>query len=159
MRFVDANIFIKWITARKKSLSLESAISGYILRRIRDGELAVTTTLVKDEVMIWLSRYRASELVRFIRAIRALASLKIVCPTLEDEENAAKMIKDIPLGFSDLVNLAVMKRFGISEIYTLDKGFLRAGVKVIFWDLKDEPGFQEFIEELKSAGFSIVFDL
>jgi len=32
MRFVDATIFIKWMKAIKRKLSLESALAGYILK-------------------------------------------------------------------------------------------------------------------------------
>ncbi|MHA1363070.1 MAG: hypothetical protein ACTSP1_11175 [Candidatus Freyarchaeota archaeon] len=40
MRFVDAPVFIKWMSASKRNLSLEAAISGYILYRIEKMERA-----------------------------------------------------------------------------------------------------------------------
>jgi len=75
---VDSTIFINWMSARKDRLSLKAALSGYALMKIRDGMRAYTTTLVKDEVLIWLSRYGSSRLKNFMTSLRALASLQIV---------------------------------------------------------------------------------
>ena len=69
MKFIDATIFINWISASRKKLSMEDAASGYILYKVDRGEYAVTTTLVKDEVLIWLSRYRASQMDKFIKSL------------------------------------------------------------------------------------------
>ena len=92
---MDSPIFIKWATARRQ-LSLEEAICGYTLYQVQQGEKAITSTLVKDEVLIWLSRYRASRLERFLRSLRALASLKIVPPSPEHEKEAVKMFGSAP---------------------------------------------------------------
>ncbi len=45
-KFVDKPIFIKWMSAKKNKLSLEAAISGYILTKIMKGEKAITTTIL-----------------------------------------------------------------------------------------------------------------
>ena len=114
MFFVDATIFIKWISASPKTLSFEAALSGIP---------ALTTTLVKDEVLIWLSRYRASKLEQFLDSLKTLASLKIVAPLQRHEEEAVRMYGKYPLGISDLINLSVMKSYNINMIYSADKGF------------------------------------
>ena len=85
MMFVDANIFIKWMAAKKR-LSITEAICGYILQKIVWGEKAITSSLVKDEVLIWLSRYRKPALKKFLMSIRMMPTLKIINPTLEDQE-------------------------------------------------------------------------
>jgi len=159
MRFVDANIFIKWMSALKRKLSLEAAISGFILHRIRNGEQAITTTLVKDEVLIWLSRYRASKIRYFLSALRLLLSLEIVPPTMEDEEKAASYFGKWSLGISDLINVAVMERMGINEIYTNDSGYEEAGVKVIFYELMDEDEFNTFVNLLIRMGYRLGFKI
>lgn len=87
MMFVDANIFIKWLISGNV-LSLDEAISGFILSRISNDELAITSTIVKDEVLIWLSRYKASALEEFLQAIKVMPTLKIVEPLIKDQEEA-----------------------------------------------------------------------
>ena len=156
MRFVDSTIFIKWVSASKKRLKIDGAISGYVLHKISRGEAALTTTLVKDKVLIWLSRYNASRLTRFLEAFKSLISLKLVAPTLEHEEKAAEMYGRYSLGISDLINLAVMKSYGITEIYSSDKGFDQIPwVKRIFENLTEESEFKEFLDTLKLKGIKI----
>ncbi|RLE77075.1 MAG: hypothetical protein DRJ44_02915 [Thermoprotei archaeon] len=156
MKFIDSTIFIKWVSASKKRLKIDEAISGYVLYKISRGEEALTTTLVKDEVLIWLSRYKASQLTRFLEAFKSLISLKLVAPTLEHEEKAAEMYGEYPLGISDLINLAVMKSYSITEIYSSDKGFDQIPwVKRIFKNLTEESEFKEFLDTLKLKGIKI----
>jgi len=157
IRFLDTPIFIKWMAAKKKKLSLEAAISGYILAKIMKGEKAVTTTLVKDEVTIWLSRYKASALPKFINSLRALVYLEILSPTLGDQEEACRNFGKYPLGISDLINLAVMRRKNINEIYTTDMGYSSAGIKIIFHELSKDPDFKAFIKNLENKGFKPSF--
>jgi len=157
VRFVDAPVFIKWMSASKRNLSLEAAISGYILYRIEKMERAITTTLVKDEVLIWLSRYRASALPTFIKALRSLLSLEIVTPKLEDQEVACNTFGKLPLGLSDLVSLATMKRLNVEEIYTPDKGFEKGGVRVIFHELAQKEEFEKFTDFLKTQNYRLSF--
>ena len=156
MIFVDSTIFIKWITASRKSLSLDEVISGYVLYKISRGQPTLTTTLVKDEVLIWLSRYKASKLGDFLQALRSLISLKLVTPTQEHEEDAINMYNKYPLGISDLINLAVMKSFGITEIYSADRGFDKVPwIKRIYRELIKENGFKEFLKVLKEKGIKV----
>ncbi|RLF13452.1 MAG: hypothetical protein DRJ66_07820 [Thermoprotei archaeon] len=158
MFFVDATIFIKWVSASPKALSFEAALSGYVLYKISRGTPALTTTLVKDEVMIWLSRYRASKLEQFLKSLKALASLKIVAPLQKHEEEAVKMYGKYPLGISDLINLSVMKSYNIKVIYSTDKGFDSVPwVKRIFKELAQEGEFTEFLSMLKDKGVKFSF--
>ena len=154
MRFVDANIFINWMSAGRK-LKLDEALSGYILFKISRYERALTTTLVKDEVLIWLSRHRASALAKFLNSVRMMPNLEIVVPTMEDEKFAVENFGKYSLGISDLINLGVMKRLRVNEIYTTDKGFENVGVKVVFSELKSESEFEEFLLELKRRGYEV----
>jgi len=158
-KFVDTPIFIKWMSAKKNKLSLEAAISGYILTKIMKGEKAITTTLVKDKVIIWFSRYKASALPKFIQSIRALVNLEIISPTLNDQEEACNNYGKYQLGISDLINLAVMHRKNINEIYTTDKGYSSANIKITFHELSKEPNFKTFVKNLKNKGFKPSFPL
>ena len=147
-RFLDASIFINWLkTDPKRALHDETAlISGYILQKIEFGEPAITIPPVKDEVCIWLSRYRATSLQRFLELLTGYTSLEIINPTLDDQAIAANMFGKYRLGFVDLMSLSVMKRLGLTEIYSSDTGFDSVTeVKRIFSQLKDEEGFKEFL--------------
>ncbi|MBS7656273.1 type II toxin-antitoxin system VapC family toxin [Candidatus Bathyarchaeota archaeon] len=152
MRFIDATIFIKWGQATlNEALNKESiSLCGYILVKIQDGEEALTSSLVKDEVLIWFSRYKASRLSSFLHSFITLTNIKVVHPTLEDELEAAKLYGRFPLGISDLINLSVMKRYGVNEIYSLDKGFDNVPfIKRVFNELKEEDGYNNFVDKLK----------
>ncbi|MEM3562382.1 MAG: PIN domain-containing protein [Candidatus Jordarchaeaceae archaeon] len=157
MRFVDAPVFIKWMSASTKGLSLEAAISGYILYRIENMEPAATTTIVKDEVLIWLSHYKANALPIFIKALRSLYSLDIIPPTLEDQENAYNMYGKLFLGLSDLISSAVMKRLNLTEICTPDEGFEKSGFKAVFYELAETDDFREFTDFLKNKNYNLAF--
>jgi len=152
MRFVDATIFIKWGQATLSEALRDEEISlcGYILSLIRDGEEAVTSSLVKDESLIWFSRYKASRLGNFIRSLTALTKIKIVHSTLEDELEATNLYGRFPLGISDLINLSIMKRYGVNEVYSTDRGFDQVpSVRRIFKELKEQPRYRNFLVELK----------
>lgn len=151
MRFVDSMIFIKWSQATVAEAQKDEKISlcGYVLAKIRDGEEALTSSLVKDEVLIWLSGYKASRLADFIRSLTALTHLKIVNPTLDDELESTRIHGQYALGISDLINLSIMKRYGLREIYSMDKGFDGVpDVKRILEELRSESEYSEFIMTL-----------
>lgn len=160
MIFIDTPIFIRWISVDKDNVSLEAAISGYILYKISKDMKAVSSTLVKDEVLIWLSRYKGSRVEDFLKSIKALINLEIVSPSLLDEEYAAKEFGRYPLGISDLININLMKRLNIDVIATPDKGFDKyPGLKRVFYEFKDEVGFKEFISILQKKRFKLKFNM
>ena len=153
MKFVDTTIFIKWgqATPTEAAHDDETSLCGYILSKIRDGEEALTSTLTKDEALVWFSRYKASRLSDFIRSLTALTSMTITEPTLEDELEATQLYGQYPLGISDLINLSIMKRHGINQIYTTDKGFEKVPtIKRTFEELEKEPEYNRFVAQLKS---------
>lgn len=155
MRFVDATIFIKWgqATLTEALRDEEISLCGYVLAKIRDGEDAVTSNLAKDEALIWFSRYKASSLSSFIRSLTALTKITIAHSTLEDELEAAKAYGRFPLGISDLINLSIMKRHAVNEVYSTDRGFDQVtSIRRVFEELKGEPEYNNFFIELKRRG-------
>ena len=160
MIFIDTPVFIKWVSLDRDNVSLEDAISGYILYKINRGMRSVSSTLVKDEVLIWLSRYRGSRIENFLKSLRALIHLEIVSPNLLDEERAAREFGRYPLGISDLININLMKRLDIDVIATPDKGFDKyPGIKRLFPEFKEEVEFREFISKLQERQFKLKFKL
>ena len=152
IRFVDANIFINWLKATPTTALRDeaAAISGYVLHRVESGEEAFTTLTIKDEVSIWLSRYRAEALIQFLELLSGYTTLDIIAPTIEDQMEAGNLMGSHDLGYTDLLTLRTMRRLGIEEIYSSDKGFDRIpDVRRIFSELRDEEGYQDFYNLLK----------
>ncbi|MGB9727591.1 MAG: type II toxin-antitoxin system VapC family toxin, partial [Nitrososphaeria archaeon] len=90
----------------------------------------------------------------------SFANLKIVNPTLEDEEFAAENFGKYPLGISDLINLGVMKRLNIKEIVSSDRGFdMVPEVKRVFEELKNENGFKEFSERMRNLKYKLYYNI
>jgi len=139
-------------TDPRRALSDETALlSGYILYKVELGEPIVTTSSVKDEVSIWLSRYRATNLQGFLQLLTGYTSLELVNPTLDDQVNAGKILGKYKLGFVDLLSICVMKRLGLKEIYSSDTGLDSVqGIRRLFDSLKDERGFKDFSSLLAS---------
>lgn len=72
-------------------------------------------------------------------------SLEFVSPDLEDQSNAAKKVGKYQLGFTDLLTLSVMKKLGLKEIYSSDRGFDSVpDVKRVFEEIEREEGYLEF---------------
>jgi predicted nucleic acid-binding protein len=120
-------------------------VSGYVLKRVEGGEPAVMTLTLKDEVCIWLSRYKPLSLPVFLELLPGYTSLEIVSPAFEDQLNAVREVGKYPLGFTDLITLSVMRKLGLKEIYSSDTGFDSVpNVKRIFRELEREEGYLEF---------------
>ena len=150
-RFVDASIFINWLKAAPIAVMDDIvATSGYVLYRIETGEEALTTVTTKDEVAIWLSRYRVTALRTFLELLSGYTALQIVTPSKEDQINAGKLMGKYRLGYSDLLNLQTMKRHGVKEIYSSDTGFDTAPeMRRVFDELREETEYREFLNMLK----------
>lgn len=148
-RFLDASIFVNWLKASPENVTadMSAAVSGYILTRIEDGEEALTTITVKDEVAIWLSRYKPASVNKFLELLTGYTTLEIATPTIEDQVEAGKLIGKYPLGYSDLLSLVVMDRYGVQEMYSSDKAFDKIeGKKRVFLELTKEEGYTNFLQ-------------
>jgi len=152
-RFIDANIFINWLKATPQTITQDekATLSGFILKSIEDGEEAITTITIKDEVAIWLSRYRVEALNRFLELLHGYVTLEIIAPTTEDQIEAGEMMGRYSLGYTDLLSLKVMKRHRLKEIYTTDTGFDTVpDIKRVFQELKEKEEYEKFLKELKN---------
>jgi len=157
-RFVDANVFVNWLKASPRTVIHDdaAAISGYVLKSIEDGEEALTTLTVKDEVAIWLSRYKAAALNTFLELLQGYVALEVVAPTFEDQIEAGKLMGRYGLGYTDLLSLRTMERYGVTEIYSSDAGFDAVpGISRVFLELREEERFAEFLTELGKLGRQI----
>ncbi|MEQ9715791.1 MAG: hypothetical protein ABGF52_09695, partial [Candidatus Asgardarchaeum sp.] len=122
-----------------------------------ENDDTVLIIFTNDLYLYLFSRYKASALSKFIKALRLYYKLNMVQPTISDQELACKLFGKYKLGISDLINLSVMKRLKIREIYSTDTRFKDAGIKVIFHELQKEKEFKIFIDLLVEKGFSPSF--
>jgi predicted nucleic acid-binding protein len=130
-RFVDANIFIYAFTEH----SLFGKTAKNILERIENGESAITSTLVLCEVSWVLEAMgRQGSIKLTLEKLMSYNTLKIVSFNSDDLLVGANNMATENLDFNDGVNLALMMRLGINEVYSNDqKHFGRVDfLKLIF---------------------------
>lgn len=117
-RFVDTNVFIYALTAHP----LFGETAKNILERIQDEESAITSTLVLCEISWVLEAMgRQGDIKHSLEKIMSYKSLKIVVVSEDDLLVGAKNMKAENLDFNDGVNLALMMRLGINEVYSNDR--------------------------------------
>jgi predicted nucleic acid-binding protein len=117
-RFVDTNIFIYTLTAHPRF----GKTSRDILERIQKGEKAITSTLVMCEVAWVLEAMgRQGDIKPTLEKIMSYRTLEIVSYIPDDLLIGVNNMATENIDFNDGVNLALMMRLGISEIYSNDQ--------------------------------------
>ncbi len=117
MRFVDTNIFIYAITAHPRF----GEVSREILKRIERQEKAATSTLVLCEVAWVLEAMgREGEIRNVLEKILSYRNLDILGFGDRELIMGASNMASKGMDFNDGVNMAIMMREGISEVYSND---------------------------------------
>ena len=120
-RFVDTNIFIYTLTAHPHF----GKTAKNILERIENGEAAITSTLVLCEVAWVLEAMgRQGDIRPTLEKIMSYPTLKVIDFSGDDLLIAANNMSTENVDFNDGVNLALMMRLGISEVYSNDQKHL-----------------------------------
>ena len=129
-RFVDTNVFIYTITAHPRF----GKISKNILERIEEGEAALTSTLVLCEVAWVLEAMgRQGDIKPTLEKIMSYQTLKVIDFNEDDLLIGANNMSTEQVDFNDGVNLALMMRLGILEVYSNDQKHLgKLDLKLIF---------------------------
>jgi len=121
MRFVDTNIFIYALTAHPTF----GQTSKCILERIENGEEAATSTLVLLEIAWVLEAMgKQGQIESTLEKILSYKALKTIEINADDLLVGANNMVTFNVDFNDGVNIALMMRSGISEVYTNDKSHL-----------------------------------
>ncbi len=128
MRFIDTNVFIYVATNHPRF----GETSTTILRRIESGEKAATSTLVLCEVAWVLEAMgKQGDIKEMLEKILSFPSLEVVSFDSDDLIVGSNLMAAHRVDFNNAVNLAIMERLGISEIYSNDEkhlgrlGFIR----------------------------------
>jgi predicted nucleic acid-binding protein len=120
-RFVDSNVFMYALTAHP----VFGVAARRILERIEGGESAVTSTLVLGEVAWVLEAMgRQGDIRPTLEKILSYGSLEVVELSSDDLLMGANNMSVYGVDFNDGVNLAVMMRLGVSEVYSNDRRHL-----------------------------------
>jgi predicted nucleic acid-binding protein len=121
MRFVDTNVFVYVITAHPAF----GPAARRILERIEAGEEALTSTLVLCEVA-WVLEVmgRQGDISPTMEKILSYESLRVVDFGVEDLVMGSVNLTNYRIDFNDGVNLAVMERNGVKEVYSNDERHL-----------------------------------
>jgi predicted nucleic acid-binding protein len=129
MRFVDSNIFIYVATDHPKF----GQTSKNILKRIEEGEEAITSTLTLCEVAwVFEAMGRQGDIKPTLEKMLSYSVLHFEPFDTDDLIVGANLMATHRLDFNDAVNVAIMERLGINEAYTNDEkhlgrlGFIRA---------------------------------
>ncbi|MFQ5710870.1 MAG: type II toxin-antitoxin system VapC family toxin [Candidatus Geothermarchaeales archaeon] len=123
MRFVDANVFIYTLVKSPKE-AYETC--RRILRRIENGEEAVTNTAIIQEVADWLDyNNRKREVKSFMTAINSYLTMHKANTTWDEMLAALNDVEEHALDFVDALTLQTMKKNKITEIYSNDTDFDR----------------------------------
>ena len=131
MRFIDTNIFVYVATNHPKV----GATSIDILKRIEGGEEAATSTLVLCEVAwVFEAMGRQGDIKPTLEKILSYSTLSIEAFDADDLVVGANLMATHHLDFNDAINVAIMGRLGINEVYTNDQRHLgRLGhVRTVF---------------------------
>jgi len=117
-RFVDTNVFIYALTAHP----LFGKIAKNILERIENGEPTITSTLVMCEVAWVLEAMgKQGDIKPSLEKMMSYKALKVVGFSGDDLLVGANNMIAENLDFNDGVNLALMMRLGVTEVYSNDQ--------------------------------------
>jgi predicted nucleic acid-binding protein len=115
--FVDTNIFIYTATNHPKF----SETAKHILERIEKGEEAITSTLVLCEVAWVLEAIgRQGDIKPTLEKILSYKSLEVVGFDQDDLLVGANNMRLYGIDFNDGINIAIMTRIGVYEVYSND---------------------------------------
>ena len=121
MRFIDTNVFMYAITAHPQF----GMKARHILERIEAGEEAATSTLVLCEVAWVLEAMgRQGEIRSTLEKILSYRTLKVVGFDADDLLVGFINMSAYSIDFNDGVNVAIMERNNIDEVYSNDERHL-----------------------------------
>ncbi len=119
--FVDTNVFIYSITDHPRF----GEKAKRILKRIEEGEEAVTTTLVLCEISWVLEAMgRQGDIKSTLEKILSYKNLEVVGFETDDLLVGANNMRLYGIDFNDGLNVAVMTKIGVLEAYSNDSKHL-----------------------------------
>jgi predicted nucleic acid-binding protein len=119
--FIDTNIFIYAATDHPEFAPKAKGI----LKRVEEGERALTSTMVLCEVAWVLEASGKQALIKTtLEKIFSYDHLEIEGFELDDMLVASNTLLKYDLDFNDAINLAIMEKQGLNKVYSNDKKHL-----------------------------------
>jgi predicted nucleic acid-binding protein len=136
MRFIDANVFIYAVLKPKAALpdtiQKKKNAAKAIFLRMNDGEPVTTTTVHLSEVANVLEDAAGMAFACDLLSALLMKSTLIVEPvTADDYRESIRLARKISISINDALALIIMERQGIDEIYTFDRHFRQAKVRIV----------------------------
>jgi len=121
-RFIDSNIFIYVLTKDPQHYEKGRAI----LERIEKGEEGVTSTLVLEEIFVFLEGRKVPQKIpKVFDSIRSYSTLRIEPYFIEDMTSAISLLKSLEfkIDWDDAIIATSMERIRLDEICSNDTHF------------------------------------
>ncbi|MHB8165089.1 MAG: type II toxin-antitoxin system VapC family toxin [Methanoregula sp.] len=136
MRFIDANVFIYAVlkpkTALPESLLKSKTAAKEIFLRVNAGEPVTTTTVHLSEVANVLED--AADLgfaCDLVSALLSKPSIRVQPVSADTYRESARLAQKYSISINDALALVVMEQQGIDEIYSFDRHFSQAPVRIV----------------------------
>lgn len=128
MIFVDANVFVYAFLSPQRKLQSHDAemkeSAKNIVRRIEEGEEVATSLVHVSEVANVLEPgMTMARLCELLRSILGRDNILILEPTADDYLLALDFAPEQGIGPNDALGVVLMRRTGISKIYSFDKHY------------------------------------
>ena len=136
MRFIDANVFIYAIlkpkTVLPEAVRRKKTAAKEIFLRVNAGEPVTTTTVHVSEVANVLEDAAGlSFAVDFLSALLLKSNLVVEPVSIDDYRESILLAQKSAISINDALAILIMERQGIDEIYTFDRHFTQAKVRIV----------------------------
>ena len=136
MRFIDANVFIYAVLKPKMALPeavlQKKTAAKEIFLRVNAGEPVTTTTVHLSEVAnVAEDAAGISFAADLLSAILTKPTINVEPVSADDYRESIRLAQRSAISIIDALAVLIMERQGIREIYTFDRHFKQAKVRIV----------------------------
>jgi predicted nucleic acid-binding protein len=136
MRFIDANVFIYAILKPKialpEAVQRKKTVAKDIFLRVNANEPVTTTTVHLSEVANVLEDAAGISFASdFLSALVMKSTINVEPVTVNDYRESIILARKSSISINDALAILIMERQEIGEIYTFDRHFSSAKVKIV----------------------------
>ena len=136
MRFIDANVFIYAVlkpkTALPEAILRKKTAAKKIFLRVNTGEPVTTTTVHLSEVAnVQEDAAGIAFTGDLISAILTKPTITVEPVSADDYRESIQLARKSAISINDALAIIIMEREGIDEIYTFDRHFNQAKVRIV----------------------------
>jgi len=136
MRFIDANVIVYAVLKPKKAVppavAQMKAAARTIFLRVNAGEPVIMTTVHVSEVANVLEDAAGLPLATdLLSALLLKPNITVEPVAADDYRESVRYAMSLGISINDALAVLIMERLGIEEIYTFDKHFRQAPVRIV----------------------------